>query len=114
MKALGKSSSLRGASVPKAPPLDLSTVAPPFASEDPLPKDHDPHANNVDRIFGLKPAPVFYPTVEEFADPLRYIEKIRGRAEEWGICKIVPPVGWRPEFALDTKVGLLGFKGLGF
>jgi len=41
-------------------------------------------------------APVFYPTVDEFKNPLAYIEKIRPEAEMFGICKIVPPEGWNP------------------
>ncbi|KAL7548361.1 hypothetical protein ACHAWF_011650 [Thalassiosira exigua] len=47
--------------------------------------------------------PTFYPTVEEFSgDPLIYVEKIRSEAEKYGICKIVPPKGWNPPFALDV------------
>ncbi|KAJ3042941.1 hypothetical protein HDV00_006248 [Rhizophlyctis rosea] len=100
MKTLGKPSSSHGVTVPKAPPLDLSTVQPPF---EPSPPSYIPHENRDNRIFGLRPAPVFYPTVEEFADPLLYIEKIRSKAEDSGICKIVPPAGWKPDFALDTQ-----------
>lgn len=36
-------------------------------------------------------APVFVPTVEEFKNPLTYINKIRPIAEKYGICKIRPP-----------------------
>ncbi|EGC31405.1 hypothetical protein DICPUDRAFT_39970 [Dictyostelium purpureum] len=36
-------------------------------------------------------APVFYPSIEEFKSPLKYIESIRPIAEKFGICKIVPP-----------------------
>ena len=36
-------------------------------------------------------APVFVPTVEEFKNPLSYINKIRPVAEKYGICKIRPP-----------------------
>lgn len=46
-------------------------------------------------------APVFYPTSEEFADPLTYISKIRSEGEKHGVCLIVPPAScWDPPFAL--------------
>ncbi|KAJ1734447.1 hypothetical protein LPJ61_001072 [Coemansia biformis] len=54
-------------------------------------------------MFGLTPAPTFYPSREEFQDPLAYIQKIRPLAESAGLCKIVPPAGWSPPFSLDTK-----------
>ncbi|XP_063929519.1 lysine-specific demethylase 5 isoform X1 [Zophobas morio] len=47
-------------------------------------------------------APVFYPTEEEFNDPLEYINKIRKYAEGSGICKIKPPPNWQPPFAVDV------------
>ncbi|XP_055961578.1 lysine-specific demethylase JMJ17 isoform X3 [Mercurialis annua] len=49
----------------------------------------------------VPPAPVYYPNEEEFKEPLEYIYKIRVEAEKYGICKIVPPKGWSPPFALD-------------
>ena len=42
-------------------------------------------------------APVFRPTDKEFQDPLEYIEKIRVKAEKFGICRIVPPSNFKPE-----------------
>ena len=77
---------------PLFPPLDLSKV-------------HNARVN-IERkeknLFNLTPAPVYYPTSEEFQDPMAYIEKIRPEAELFGLCKIVPPKSWSPYFALDT------------
>lgn len=41
--------------------------------------------------------------VQEFEDPLAYIEKLRSKAESFGICRIVPPVVWRPPCPLKEK-----------
>lgn len=40
-------------------------------------------------------APTFYPTIEEFNDPLEYINTIRSVAEKYGLCRIVPPPNFR-------------------
>jgi len=39
----------------------------------------------------ISPAPVFRPTEEEFKNPLNYINSIRHVAQQYGICKIIPP-----------------------
>jgi len=41
-------------------------------------------------------APTFRPTKEEWSNPLTYIQSIRAQAQLYGICKIIPPDGWRP------------------
>jgi len=60
---------------------------------------------------GCKEAPVFHPTLAEFADPLRYIASIRAVAEPCGLCRIVPPDGFvvpfnqdRASFTFKTRV----------
>lgn len=53
------------------------------------------------RMAAVKEAPVFHPSAEEFADPLRYIASIRAEAEPCGLCRIVPPAGWAVPFNQD-------------
>ena len=36
-------------------------------------------------------APIFYPTDEEFVDPMAYIRSIQARAYDYGIFRIQPP-----------------------
>ncbi|OZJ04735.1 hypothetical protein BZG36_01808 [Bifiguratus adelaidae] len=55
------------------------------------------------RAFGLQDAKTYYPTPEEFTEPIKYIESIKNEAERYGIVKIIPPEGWRPDFSLDTE-----------
>ncbi|KAL1546596.1 putative lysine-specific demethylase JMJ16 isoform X2 [Salvia divinorum] len=51
----------------------------------------------------LDDAPVFRPTEEDFKDTLKYIANIRPKAENYGICRIVPPPSWRPPCLLENK-----------
>ncbi|CAA7040550.1 unnamed protein product [Microthlaspi erraticum] len=51
----------------------------------------------------LSEAPVFKPSLEEFQDPYGYIEKIRQRAELFGICRIIPPENWSFPCRLKEK-----------
>jgi len=48
-------------------------------------------------------APVYYPTIEEFADPIKFINSIAPQASQHGICRIVPPEGWRNPTQVDLK-----------
>lgn len=83
----------------RAPALDMASVSTKAPPENPV-------SNSPTRIFGLQDAPCYYPTEKEFMEPLRFIESIRPEAEKAGICKIIPPEGWKPAFALDTEVQL--------
>jgi [histone H3]-trimethyl-L-lysine4 demethylase len=56
------------------------------------------------RPHGLQEAPTFRPTKEEFKDPMEYIRKVTPKGSKYGICRIIPPEGWDPQFAVDTEV----------
>ncbi|KAH7413832.1 PLU-1-like protein-domain-containing protein [Phaeosphaeria sp. MPI-PUGE-AT-0046c] len=81
----------------KAQALDLATVERKGYGP---PNDLPPKPN---RMFGLKEAPSYRPTAEEFKDPVQYIQSIREEAQKFGIVKIIPPDNWRMPFALDTE-----------
>lgn len=49
----------------------------------------------------LPECPTYFPSEEEWLDPLKFISSIRAQAEPYGICKIVPPASWKPTFAID-------------
>jgi [histone H3]-trimethyl-L-lysine4 demethylase len=80
-------------------PLDLTSVErrgqPPGVRE-PQKKKKRPH--------DIDEAPTYYPNEEEWKDPVEYIKKIGPKASQYGICKIVPPESWNPDFAIDTEV----------
>jgi len=82
-----------------SPALDLSSVErrdQPTASRDTVKRKNRPH--------GLQEAPTYYPTDEEWKEPMDYMRKITPEAKKYGICKIVPPESWNPPFAIDTQV----------
>mmetsp|Transcript_11315 Transcript_11315/g.33564 ORF Transcript_11315/g.33564 Transcript_11315/m.33564 type:complete len:713 (+) Transcript_11315:44-2182(+) len=53
----------------------------------------------------LMEAPSFFPTEEEFADPVGYLRQLTSAAENYGICRVVPParVRARAQGAAETE-----------
>ncbi|CCG84149.1 protein of unknown function [Taphrina deformans PYCC 5710] len=83
----------KSAASKRSVPLDLSTVE----------RRHQYGTETRERLFGLPTAPTYRPDKTEFSDPLKYIEKIAPHAKKFGICKIIPPDDWQPEFAINTE-----------
>ncbi|KAI9635430.1 PLU-1-like protein-domain-containing protein [Dioszegia hungarica] len=79
-------------------------INPPFKLADvrtQAPRHPEPRSGS--RPFNLPECPVFYPTPAEFSDPLAYIAALPLSAKEAGICKVVPPIGWRMPFSIDQE-----------
>lgn len=99
--------SISGATIPlsvrKSEPLDLSSVERKGSPSARPAISHGPVAT----IAGLREAPIFRPTQDEFLDPLAYIRSLRDEGSKSGIVKIVPPDNWNPPFAIDTEVRYL-------
>lgn len=55
-------------------------------------------------------APTFHPTDQEFQDPLEYIERIRHKAEQFGICRIVPPSSFKPECKVSDDMRFTAYN----
>jgi histone demethylase JARID1 len=83
--------------IPVSPTLDLSTV------KTTSPR-HNAITHKAPRPFGLQNCPEYYPTMEEFKDPMEYIRSISGQAKQYGICKVIPPTEWNMPFVADTEV----------
>ncbi|KAI0883083.1 JmjN-domain-containing protein [Annulohypoxylon maeteangense] len=81
----------------RSAPLDLTSVE----RRGQATTNREPPKRN--RPYGLEEAPTYHPTEEEWKDPFEYVRKITPDAREYGICKIVPPDSWNPDFAIDTE-----------
>ncbi|CAG7834068.1 unnamed protein product [Allacma fusca] len=55
-------------------------------------------------------APTFYPTDDQFQDPLKYIEKIRIEAEKFGMARIVPPRSFRPDCNVEDDMRFTAYN----
>ena len=76
------------------PPFDINSVR-TSAPRHPPPR-------TTPRLYGLREAPTYYPTAEQFADPLGYVASLPAEARDAGICKVVPPEGWKMPFCVES------------
>ncbi len=61
------------------------------------------HAHLVD-------APVYTPTEKEFKDPMKFIQSIRKEAEQFGVCRVVPPSSFKPECNVDDDMRFTAYN----
>ncbi|OWF35207.1 protein Jumonji-like isoform X4 [Mizuhopecten yessoensis] len=52
----------------------------------------------------LVDAPSFYPSEEQFSDPIKYIQSVTMVAEPYGMCKIIPPSSWKPDNKISEEL----------
>eukprot|EP00300_Choanocystis_sp_HF-7_P009066 c16248_g1_i3.p1 GENE.c16248_g1_i3~~c16248_g1_i3.p1 ORF type:complete len:234 (-),score=45.73 c16248_g1_i3:184-885(-) len=50
---------------------------------------------------GLRMAPTFHPSKEQWSDPMAYIQSIHEQGSQFGIIKIEPPLECAPDFKFD-------------
>nr|GEV76731.1 lysine-specific demethylase JMJ706-like isoform X1 [Tanacetum cinerariifolium] len=50
------------------------------------------NSKHMSSAYKMPECPVYYPSKEEFEDPLAYLQKIAPEASTYGICKIVSPL----------------------
>ncbi len=58
----------------------------------------------------LVEAPVYTPTEKEFKDPMKFIESVRKEAEQFGVCRIVPPSSFKPECNVDDDMRFTAYN----
>ncbi|PCH40905.1 hypothetical protein WOLCODRAFT_162645 [Wolfiporia cocos MD-104 SS10] len=83
------------------PPIPVSRTLDPLSVKTPNPRVIVRKAT--DRPFGLTDCPIYAPTMEQWKDPLAFIRSISDEARTYGMCKIVPPMGWEMPFVTDTE-----------
>ncbi|KAK8846748.1 hypothetical protein IAR55_005835 [Kwoniella newhampshirensis] len=100
----GSNGATAGPSVLRNPLHRPVLTNPPFSLDSvrtEAPRHPPPRSSQ--RLFGLEECPTFYPTAEEFQDPMGYVDSIAEIGRRYGICKVVPPQGWKMPFAIETE-----------
>ncbi|ODM89757.1 Protein Jumonji [Orchesella cincta] len=58
----------------------------------------------------LLEAPTYYPSEQDFEDPLKYFDKIQPEAEKFGMARIVPPRSFRPECNVNDDMRFTAYN----
>ncbi|KAJ0681666.1 putative transcription factor & chromatin remodeling JmjN family [Helianthus annuus] len=66
--------------------------------------------NDLDWTDKVPGCPVYFPSKEEFEDPLVYLQKIASEASRFGICKIVSPLSASVSAGTVLTREKVGFK----
>ncbi|KAH9942560.1 hypothetical protein B0H21DRAFT_824117 [Amylocystis lapponica] len=85
----------------EGPPISVPSTLDMSSIKTPSPPNSS--SGSRERLFGLTDCPTFHPTSEQFKDPLAYIRSISDASRTFGMCKIVPPLGWDMPFVTDTE-----------
>ncbi|KAI7806896.1 protein Jumonji isoform X1 [Triplophysa rosa] len=95
---------------PANPPKTNSSVK--QISPEPLdpaePKERG-RRGTVTEAMAVTEVPVFHPGTREFHDPLAYMEFVQQQAEPFGLYRVVPPAGWRPECKLKEEMRFVSY-----
>lgn len=81
--------------------IDMSSTIQP-TNNTAFPRYDDP-AQMVD-------APVFRPTEKEFQDPIEFINRIMPVAARFGLCRIIPPVSFKPECKISDDMRFTAYN----
>ena len=58
-----------------------------------------PNPNDPARLIEV---PTYHPSAEQFQDPIAYLDSIWRDAEPYGMCRIVPPEGWKVLYSIEN------------
>jgi histone demethylase JARID1 len=103
MSDIGVGASSAAAASSSAAAASSSSSRPALTAVDfpDLPYPPDAATLSLNQPRPLLPAPTFYPTEEEFRDPIAFIRSIAHIGSKTGIVKIVPPKSWKPPFCIN-------------
>ncbi|XP_051999847.1 protein Jumonji isoform X2 [Xyrauchen texanus] len=89
--------------------VNLSDVTKPLKPVEPKVATDKERGKRGAEVMEVTEVPGFYPSTQEFHDPLAYMDFVRGQAEPCGLYRVVPPAGWRPECKLKEEMRFVSY-----